>query len=141
MTFQKEGRGHRAQCWRLWTTPDHGHVEERREVGFAWAGSCCSNLDTGSGGDRGKQLADTGASFLQMEPTLLTQTDFLHGGGRASVCPSILRMLTVLDPVHMASGGLRIASLPERGALGRREAWAAVVKVTREEDLAGMSHT
>lgn len=31
LTFQKEGRGHTAQCTRQWTAPDH--VVETREVG------------------------------------------------------------------------------------------------------------
>lgn len=64
----------------------------QEEVGFAWAVACCGtrgNLDTGSGGDRGKQLADTGANFLQMEPNLLTRTGFfMEEGGPLSAYPS-----------------------------------------------------
>lgn len=70
----------------------HGHAEERREVGFAWAVACYGTkgtLDMESGGDGGKQLADTGANFLQMEPILLTQTDFfMKEGGPLSAHPS-----------------------------------------------------
>lgn len=92
VTFQKEGRGHRAQC------RGHGQplvmVMWRREGKWAlpglWPAVVPEGIWTqGLEETRGKQLADTGANFLQMEPTLLTRTGFfMEEGGPLSAYPS-----------------------------------------------------